>query len=231
MASFLKRAQLYLGLGPDDEYEEYDEYDDPTKPPAATRRSPRLGVPGARAGGHRTGPDPAHGRRAPRSRRPRPPRRPGHPPGPALAPPPRPRHPTAPTTVRSNRPPRHPRARAAATTRPGHLPDGSASRRPSPSPSSRPFAPCRRHVATPRPLPQDEVGGTPGRPSQALGHLAEVVQPRAGGGRQVQGLPAGDPQPAGRRQGAAPDACSISAAASATPWAATWRRSPPRCTC
>ena len=36
MASFLKRAQLYLGLGPDDEYDEYDEYDDqPAAAPVA----------------------------------------------------------------------------------------------------------------------------------------------------------------------------------------------------
>lgn len=35
MASFLKRAQLYLGLGPDDEYEEYDDYGDYDERPAA----------------------------------------------------------------------------------------------------------------------------------------------------------------------------------------------------
>jgi len=34
MASFLKRAQLYLGLGPDDEYEEYEEYDEAPAPAA-----------------------------------------------------------------------------------------------------------------------------------------------------------------------------------------------------
>lgn len=43
MASFLKRAQLYLGLGPDDEYEEYEEYDDAPAPAPVARdaREPR----------------------------------------------------------------------------------------------------------------------------------------------------------------------------------------------
>jgi cell division inhibitor SepF len=38
MASFLKRAQLYLGLGPDDEYEEYEEYDEAPEPVARDAR-------------------------------------------------------------------------------------------------------------------------------------------------------------------------------------------------
>lgn len=46
MPGFLRRAQLYLGLGPDDEYEEYEVDDRPTPPrevaavPAAPRPAP-----------------------------------------------------------------------------------------------------------------------------------------------------------------------------------------------
>lgn len=35
MANFMKRAQLYLGLGPDDEYEEYEEYEEAPAQPAS----------------------------------------------------------------------------------------------------------------------------------------------------------------------------------------------------
>lgn len=38
MASMWRKAMLYLGLGPDDEYDDYDHYDDPA--PAAVRMPP-----------------------------------------------------------------------------------------------------------------------------------------------------------------------------------------------
>ena len=41
MAGFLKKAQVYLGLGPDDEYEDYDEPDDRAPVPARDARDPR----------------------------------------------------------------------------------------------------------------------------------------------------------------------------------------------
>jgi cell division inhibitor SepF len=41
MAGFLKKAQVYLGLGPDDEYEDYDEADERPAPPGRDARDPR----------------------------------------------------------------------------------------------------------------------------------------------------------------------------------------------
>jgi cell division inhibitor SepF len=41
MASFLKKAQVYLGLGPDDEYDDYDEPEDRAPAPAREAREPR----------------------------------------------------------------------------------------------------------------------------------------------------------------------------------------------
>jgi cell division inhibitor SepF len=41
MASFLKKAQVYLGLGPDDEYDDYDEPEDRTPAPTREVREPR----------------------------------------------------------------------------------------------------------------------------------------------------------------------------------------------
>lgn len=51
MTSMLRRAMLYLGLGPDDEYDDYDVVDDPraapvrTAPPAAASRYPAAAAP------------------------------------------------------------------------------------------------------------------------------------------------------------------------------------------
>jgi cell division inhibitor SepF len=46
MAGFLKKAQVYLGLGPDDEYEDYDEPE--PRPPARAGDTRDLGAPSAR---------------------------------------------------------------------------------------------------------------------------------------------------------------------------------------
>jgi cell division inhibitor SepF len=52
MPGFLKKAQVYLGLGPDDEYDDYEEYDDR---PVAPAREPRE-MATARSGGARPSP-------------------------------------------------------------------------------------------------------------------------------------------------------------------------------
>jgi cell division inhibitor SepF len=65
MAGFLKKAQVYLGLGPDDEYEDYDEPD--TRAPARPgdgRDSRDLGAPAARSSIRPAPPAPAPGRSA-----------------------------------------------------------------------------------------------------------------------------------------------------------------------
>jgi cell division inhibitor SepF len=46
MASMWRRAMLYLGLGPDEEYDDYD-YDEPAQPRAATPGGTRGGAPAA----------------------------------------------------------------------------------------------------------------------------------------------------------------------------------------
>lgn len=46
MASMMKKAMIYLGLGPDEEYEQYDEY--PTSTPARHTRAPSSGPASAR---------------------------------------------------------------------------------------------------------------------------------------------------------------------------------------
>jgi cell division inhibitor SepF len=55
MPGFLKKAQVYLGLGPDDEYDEYEDYDErpaparETREVAATRTAPARPAPVATA--------------------------------------------------------------------------------------------------------------------------------------------------------------------------------------
>lgn len=93
MASFLKRAQLYLGLGPDDEYEEYDEYDDqPAVAPVAREVyeepepavvTPVRSQPASRPAPPAARPAPPAARPAPPAARPAPPRTAPAPPPPA----------------------------------------------------------------------------------------------------------------------------------------------------
>src|SRR4051794_38170734 len=49
MAGFLKKAQVYLGLGPDDEYEDYDEPDPRTTARPGDARDPRDTMPPTRS--------------------------------------------------------------------------------------------------------------------------------------------------------------------------------------
>jgi cell division inhibitor SepF len=85
MASFLKRAQLYLGLGPDDEYEEYEEYDEPPAPAVRESRDDYEPAPIAPVRTQPAAPRPAPAavRPAPPAARPAPPRTAAPPPPPA----------------------------------------------------------------------------------------------------------------------------------------------------
>jgi cell division inhibitor SepF len=87
MASFLKRAQLYLGLGPDDEYEEYEEYEEQPAAVAPVARESREYeeppvIAPVRAQPSAPRPAPPAARPAPPAARPAPPR-PAAPPPPA----------------------------------------------------------------------------------------------------------------------------------------------------
>ena len=50
MTSMLRRAMLYLGLGPDDEYDDYDAVDDPRAAPARAAAPPSSRYPAAAPG-------------------------------------------------------------------------------------------------------------------------------------------------------------------------------------